>query len=237
MRYKKTVSGKFIKRPNRFIAEVEISGERVLSHVKNTGRLRELLKEGATVYLEDFEGRMGTRKMRYSLIGADKEMSGETRHVNCDSQAPNKVAGEAFSSGYLIPDGMDRLTLIRPETVYGDSRFDFYLEDISGNRAFVEVKGVTLEHDGHASFPDAPTERGTKHIRELIRACEEGYRAYILFVIQMKGISDLSPNDDHDPAFSEALREAAKKGVGVMAYDCIADVDSLDIDERVKVLL
>lgn len=283
--------GKFIRRPNRFIAEVEIDGGIETVHVKNTGRLGEILKEGVTVYMEDFEGRMGSRKMRYSLVAAEKEVAPEvaqkifaqdpataevapetaqkifaqdladkegvaipadnpipadtaevppapnTMTVNVDSQAPNKVVLEALREGRIRLEGLDELKLIRPETKYGDSRFDFYLEDVSGRRAFAEVKGVTLEFDGHASFPDAPTERGARHLRELMKAKAEGYLAYVIFVIQMKPMLDFSPNEEHDLVFSRALREADKSGVRIVAYDCKVTADSLVTDKQIKIVL
>lgn len=237
MRYENVVSGNFIKRPNRFVAEVMIDGEPVTVHVKNTGRCRELLRAGAVVYLEDFRGRMGSRKMRYSLIAVDKPSDNGIMTVNMDSQAPNKAVLEALRDERFRPEGMGRLKVIRPETVFGGSRFDFYLEDEEGRKAFMEVKGVTLEYGGHASFPDAPTERGTRHLRELILAREEGYEAYILFVIQMKPMKDICPNEEHDPEFAKALREAAAKGVRVMALDCKVTPGSMILDEPVKVIL
>ena len=237
MRYERIAEGKFIERPNRFVAKVEIDGKTETVHVKNTGRCRELLQTGATVYLEDFEGRMGSRKMRYSLVAVDKVTDRGVMTVNMDSQAPNKVAHEALKEGRIPLEGMGNLTLIRPETKYGDSRFDFYLEDDLGNRAFVEVKGVTLEYDGHASFPDAPTERGARHVRELASALKEGYKAYILFVIQMKPIHDIRPNEEHDPVFSEELRKAVSEGVRAVAVDCLVTPDSLRTDEEVKVII
>ncbi len=237
MRYERIAEGKFIERPNRFVAKVEIDGKTETVHVKNTGRCRELLQTGATVYLEDFQGRMGSRKMRYSLVAVDKVTDRGVMTVNMDSQAPNKVAHEALKEGRIPLEGMGNLTLIRPETKYGDSRFDFYLEDDLGNRAFVEVKGVTLEYDGHASFPDAPTERGARHVRELASALKEGYKAYILFVIQMKPIHDIRPNEEHDPVFSEELRKAVSEGVRAVAVDCLVTPDSLRTDEEVKVII
>jgi sugar fermentation stimulation protein A len=237
MRYERIAEGKFIERPNRFVAKVEIDGKTETVHVKNTGRCRELLQTGATVYLEDFQGRMGSRKMRYSLVAVDKVTDRGIMTVNMDSQAPNKVAHEALKEGRIPLEGMGNLTLIRPETKYGDSRFDFYLEDDLGNRAFVEVKGVTLEYDGHASFPDAPTERGARHVRELASALKEGYKAYILFVIQMKPIYDIRPNEEHDPVFSEELRKAVSEGVRAVAVDCLVTPDSLRTDEEVKVII
>lgn len=237
MRYERIAEGKFIERPNRFVAKVEIDGRSETVHVKNTGRCRELLQTGATVYLEDFQGRMGSRKMRYSLVAVDKVTDWGVMTVNMDSQAPNKVAHESLKEGRIPLEGMGNLTLIRPETKYGDSRFDFYLEDDLGNRAFVEVKGVTLEYDGHASFPDAPTERGARHVRELASALKEGYKAYILFVIQMKPVYDIRPNEEHDPVFSEELRKAVSEGVRAVAVDCLVTPDSLRTDEEVKVII
>ena len=184
MRYDKIISAKFISRPNRFIAIVNLNGEEVSVHVKNTGRCRELLVPDTTVYLEDFSYRMGKRKLFYDLVAVEKD----SLLINMDSQAPNKVAFEALKNGKIQLLGMSDLNIIRSETVYGDSRFDFYVEDVNGEKGFVEVKGVTLENDGAASFPDAPTERGIKHVYELIKAAENDYHAYILFVIQMQGI-------------------------------------------------
>lgn len=262
MEYKNIVTAKFISRPNRFVAYAELEnagkpgnltqagglGENappesecgavgnvaeVKVHVKNTGRCKELLLPGVRVYLEDFAGRMGTRTLRYSLIGVEKA----DLLINMDSQAPNKAAGEALCGGRIKLPGMDEISLVRREKTYGDSRIDFYLEDRSGRRAFLEVKGVTLEHCGIAAFPDAPTERGIKHIHELARAKAEGYEAFILFVIQMKGVRELRPNDATHRAFGDALREAAGSGVHVLAYDCIVSPDSMTIDEPVAVNL
>ena len=159
MKYENMVKGKFVARPNRFIAEIIIGEERVRAHVKNTGRCRELLVPGAEVYLEDFDGRMGTRKMRYSLIAVVK--AGNI--FNIDSQAPNKICEEGLLSGHIRIPGMDRITLVQREKTFGDSRLDFYVEDVCGRKGWIEVKGVTLEEDGVARFPDAPTERGLKH--------------------------------------------------------------------------
>lgn len=233
MEYLKIVKGKFIDRPNRFIAGVEIDGKKDRAHVKNTGRLRELLLPGAYVYLEDHEGRMGNRKMRYSLIGVEKDGV----LINIDSQAPNQVVKEALKEGYLKLPGMGRTGLIKGEKVYGDSRLDFYLEDEDEKKGFIEVKGVTLEEEGIARFPDAPTERGIKHVKELIRAAEEGYQAYILFVIQMKGISCFMPNDKTHPAFGEALKKAQEKGVRLLAYDCLVAENSLQLADSLPVRL
>ena len=237
MKYKKIVKGKFIERPNRFVAVVNVEGQTVKAHVKNTGRCKELLVEGAAVYLEDFEGRMGTRKMRYSLIGVEKCTDEGSIMINMDSQAPNKVVGEALAEGRLKLEGMEKLTCIKAEKTFGQSRFDFYVEDRQERTAFIEVKGVTLENDGIAAFPDAPTERGVKHIKELADALSAGHRAYIIFVIQMKGIKEFRPNDYTHPAFGEALRDAKSCGVGIYAYDCFVTTNSLKIDKPVKVNL
>ncbi len=223
MEYKNIVKGKFISRPNRFVAEVEINGEIFSAHVKNTGRCRELLIPGAVVYLEDFSGRMGSRRLRYSLICV---MKGNTL-VNMDSQAPNKVVREALQSGALRLPGMGALRTVKAEIPYGISRLDFYAEDKDGKRGLVEVKGVTLEKDGTAMFPDAPTERGVRHIEELCRAASEGYCAVIVFVIQMQGISLFTPNYKTHPAFGEALRKADSCGVHILCFDCLVTPGSI----------
>lgn len=233
MEYKKVQKGTFIERPNRFVAKVNIKGKEENVHVKNTGRCKELLVPGAEVYLEDFEGRMGTRKMRYSLIGVKKG----GLMINMDSQAPNQVAQEALAAGTLRLPGMGQLILIKGEQTYGDSRLDFYVEDDQGNSGFLEVKGVTLEEGGVTRFPDAPTQRGVKHIGELVKAQSQGYRAWVLFVIQMKGISSFEPNDDTHPEFGEALRQAAASGVGLLAYDCRVTEDSLALADPVDIRL
>lgn len=238
MKYAKIVKAKFIERENRFVARVGLpDGEITRAHVKNTGRCRELLLPGAEVYLEDHAGRMGSRKMRYSLVAVRKAAAGGRQIlINMDSQAPNKVVGEALADGRIrLPGFEERPTslLIKPETRFGDSRFDFYVEqpgpEGKNRRAFLEVKGVTLEDDGHARFPDAPTERGVKHINELVRAREEGYEACIIFVVQMEGIRDVSPNDETHPQFGEALAKAQKAGVKILAYDCFVAPDSLEV--------
>ena len=240
MKYEKIIMGQFISRPNRFIAEVKLNQSEEITrvHVKNTGRCRELLQPGSTVYLEDFTCRMGTRKMAYSLIGVEKMLpDGQTLMVNMDSQAPNKVTAEALASGKIILPGMGKLTVIRGEKTYGDSRFDFYVEDEDGRKGFIEVKGVTLEEDGLVKFPDAPTERGVKHLHELMKARAEGYMAYALFIVQMEGMHLFMPNDDTHPAFGDALREASAAGVDVLAYQCHVTEDTLEVTEPVAVQL
>lgn len=226
MKYSNIVKGKFLSRPNRFIAHVEICGREEVAHVKNTGRCRELLVPGAEVYLQHFDSEK--RKTAYDLIAVTK---GSTL-INMDSQAPNKAFYEWAAEGNFIgaPD------LIKPEYKWGNSRFDMYLEK-DGKRILVEIKGVTLERDGLALFPDAPTQRGVKHINELVAASEQGYETYICFVIQMKGIHGLSPNDAMHPEFGDALRRASSAGVGILAYDCRITPDSMEIADKIPVKL
>lgn len=233
MKYEKIVEGIFLERPNRFVAKCIIEGRETSVHVKNTGRCLELLQKGVKVYLEDFRGRMGKRKMEFSLIAVVKPPFDNL--VNMDSQAPNKVVDEGLKSGKLKLKGMDNLTLIKPETTYKDSRFDFYVEDKTGSKAFIEVKGVTLENDGIASFPDAPTARGKKHLSHLIMAREEGYLAYIIFVIQMKRIIYFSPNFRNDPQFTRELIRASENGVEIVAIDCKVGKSVLELDSFVEV--
>jgi sugar fermentation stimulation protein A len=233
MKYDNICKGNFIERPNRFIAVVEIEGEIVKAHVKNTGRCRELLVPGATVYLEDFDGRMGTRKMRYSLIGVEK---GDVL-INMDSQAPNKVCEEALLSGLIQLPGMGTLTDVKREKTYGGSRFDFRVEDADGQIGWLEVKGVTLEEEGIARFPDAPTARGVKHIEELIDAVQEGYKGYILFVIQMPAVKWFEPNDKTHKAFGDALRRAKKEGVHVLAATCSVNTNTLNLHGLIEIKL
>lgn len=233
MKYENIIKGNFIERPNRFIATVSVENQVEKAHVKNTGRCRELLVPGAQVYLEDFEGRMGKRKMRYSLIGVKKG----NLLVNLDSQAPNQVVKEALNSGKLRLPGMEKLTLVKGEHKYGASRLDFYVEDETGKQGFIEVKGCTLEQDGIARFPDAPTERGVRHIEELMGAAEDGYQVYVIFVIQMKGITSFEPNDATHKAFGDALRKAAASRVEVLAFDCIVTENTLELDREIPVRL
>ncbi len=227
MQYQIVRQGRFLSRPNRFIARVELDGAEETVHVKNTGRCRELLVPGATVYLA--EGENPNRKTRYDLIAVEKG----SLLVNLDSQATNKVFGEWAAAGQFCPG----LTLLRPETFWGNSRFDFYWEDSAGHKGFVEVKGVTLEDHGHARFPDAPTLRGVKHLEELVRCHEEGYGAAVCFVLQMGGMTDFAPNDLTHPAFGDALRRAAARGVEVLAMECAVTPDSLAIAAPVPVRL
>lgn len=231
MKYEKIVSGIFVSRPNRFIAHVLIDGTEEIVHVKNTGRCKELLVPGCKVYLEDFEGRMGSRKLRYSLIAVEKkrdEGKNESILINMDSQAPNKVVGE-----WLANQGYD---FIKPEFTFGKSRVDFYME--RGKEKFLlEVKGCTLEYNGHCFFPDAPTERGVKHLEELIKANEHGYHAAVLILIQMEESIDFAPNDETHKEFGDTLRIAASKGVEILCYNCKVTPDSLELKDKVKVVL
>lgn len=226
MKYENICKGYFIDRPNRFIAHVEIEGEVHTVHVKNTGRCAELLKPGTEVYLQDSKN--PARKTRYDLIGAKK---GE-RQVNMDSQVTNTVVKEWIEEGNLFDDA----TSVKSEYTYGNSRFDLYVE--AGNRrALIEVKGVTLEEQGVVRFPDAPSERAVKHMEELMQAVQEGYEAYVFFVVQMKDVLYFTPNMDTHAAFGEALIQASKKGVNVLAYDCDVTPDSIKIRKEVPVVL
>lgn len=224
MRYETVVQGRFLSRPNRFIAVVDVDGAETVCHVKNTGRCRELLVPGATVYLTP--GVTPGRRTPYDLIAVDK--SG--RLINMDAQAPNRAFAEFART--FDPSAQD----VRAEYRYGDSRLDFCLTGPQGLH-LVEVKGVTLESGGHARFPDAPTERGVRHLHELIRAVEEGHRATAFFVIQMAGVTDFSPNDETHPAFGEALRRARAAGVQIAAWRCRVTPDCMEIDRPVPVVL
>ena len=228
MRYEKIVRGVFVERPNRFIAKVIIEVKEETVHVKNTGRCRELLPAGATVYLADEEGK--ARKTRYDLVAALKE----NRIINMDSQAPNAVVKEALQQGLILRDVIS----VKPEFTYGDSRFDFFVQTANHPKgAFIEVKGVTLEHDNVVSFPDAPSERAIKHMEELIKAKKEGYDTYVLFVIQMEGVRFLVPNDVTHKAFGDALRKAKEAGVQILAYDTKVTEDSMVLNQAVDVKL
>lgn len=235
MRYSDIHAARFLDRPNRFIAHLELpDGEIITAHVKNTGRCRELLLPGATVYAQHHDN--SARKTAWSLIAVEKNAEGQKRLINMDSQAPNRAVEEALRSGLILP-GMDSpAVMVRREAAYGDSRLDFYLET-AGRKAFIEVKGVTLEECGAVLFPDAPTARGAKHLRELARACGEGCLAYALFVVQMADVRWFGPNTSTDPAFAAALREAWESGVRVLAYDCAVAPDAMTLRRPVEVRL
>lgn len=225
MNYSDVVPGRFLDRPNRFVAHVELMGKTETVHVKNTGRCRELLVPGARVYCQHLEH--PGRKTKYDLIAVEKN----GRLINMDSQAPNAAAGEWLRSG-----GLGEVQNLRAETVHADSRFDFSFT-LGGRQCFLEVKGVTLEQDGVCAFPDAPTLRGSKHLRGLADAAREGYGAYVLFVIQMENVRFLRPNDATDPDFAAALRQAAAAGVQVLARSCAVTPDSMTITGPVPVEL
>ena len=225
MKYERIETGFFLERPNRFIAYIEIAGQKETVHVKNTGRCAELLQPGATVYVQKADN--PERKTQWDLIGVKKGK----RMINMDSQIPNKVVEEWIRKGNLFPDA----ALIKPETTYKQSRFDLYLEE-GERKIFIEVKGVTLEQDGVVKFPDAPTERGVKHLNELCEAVKDGYEAYVFFVIQMKGVKYFTPNMKTHAAFGEALRNVQEQGVHILAYDCKVTKDSIEIGQEVPVI-
>lgn len=225
MEYTNIVFGRFINRPNRFISEVDIQGKLVIAHVKNTGRCKELLIPGSKVILEKVKS--PNRKTEYDLISVYK---GDVL-VNIDSQAPNKVVREYLLKGELIPG----ITLLKSEKTYGDSRLDFYVETQDGRRIFIEVKGVTLEHNKIALFPDAPTIRGVRHVRELIECVGEGYEGMIIFVIQMKNVHSFQPNGITHPEFEKVFWEASMHGVQIQAFDCLVNPDSISIDQVIPI--
>lgn len=226
MKYENISEGRFISRPNRFIAEVEMQDGRKTVHVKNTGRCRELLVPGAAVYLENSAA--PGRKTGYDLVAVQKD----GKIVNMDSLAPNRTVHEWIASGKYFKD----VTLIKPESFYKDSRFDFYVE--AGTRKiYIEVKGVTLEKDRTALFPDAPSERALKHVEELIEAVGKGFEGYVIFVIQMKGPERFMPNREAQPEFADALQRAKEAGVHILAYDCSVSADEIELCEPVEVEL
>ena len=223
MHYPNMFPGVFLARPNRFIAHVEIGGNIETVHVKNTGRCKELLTPGAKVWCQKSDN--PNRKTKYDLITVKKG----DRLINMDSQAPNTAAGEWLKEG-----GLGKIENLKAESFHRDSRFDFSFT-LEGKPCFLEVKGVTLENDGVCAFPDAPTERGVKHLKGLTAAAREGYGAFVLFVVQMADAKYLHPNDATDPAFGTALREAAENGVVVMAVDCAVTEDTMVIRQRIPV--
>lgn len=227
MRYERIRTGRFLLRRNRFVAEVEIDGEVVDCHVKNTGRCRELFLSGVKVVLQESDN--PNRKTRYDLVAVYK--NGQL--INVDSQVTNTVVEEwVKESGYF-----QNLKLVKREVTYGKSRFDLYVEYGEDKRAFIEVKGVTLEENGVARFPDAPTLRGVKHVEELITCMQDGYEAYLFFVVQMKCIKHVEPNWKTHPEFGHALQKAADAGVHLLAYDCLMTEDSIRADRPLPVVL
>lgn len=231
MKYENIVTGIFLERPNRFIAMAEVDGKTEKCHVKNTGRCKEILVPGAELYLQDhwIDGKADSkRKTRYDVIAVKKG----NQIVNMDSQVPNKAVAQWLAEGNLF----SRNAVIRPEQKYGNSRFDLYIED-GDRRAFMEIKGVTLEADGIARFPDAPTQRGVKHVQELCQCRKDGYEAYIFFLIQMKGVHRLEPNWRTHEAFGKALMEAQDCGVQILACDSVVTEDSIVVGDPVEVSL
>ncbi|MBE6769186.1 MAG: DNA/RNA nuclease SfsA [Ruminococcaceae bacterium] len=224
MRYENIVKGIFLSRPNRFIAEVLIDGIKQTVHVKNTGRCKELLIKGNEVWLQKSHNPL--RKTAYDLIAVKK---GDML-INMDSQIPNAVAAEWLKKGQLF----SKEAVIKREVTFGNSRFDLFIED-KNRKAFIEVKGVTLENDGIASFPDAPTLRGVKHINELIKCAQNGFEAYIIFIIQMKGVRLFTPNYETHAEFGEALKKAQENGVNIIALDCKVDENSIEADNFINV--
>lgn len=226
MQYEKIIEAVFIDRPNRFIAHVEVDGKVETVHVKNTGRCKELLLPGCTVILEDFRGRQGfeNRKTKFDLIAVYKETENGTLLINMDSQAPNKVVAEWLAE--------QKYDYIKPEFCFGKSRVDFYMEKESAagvQKFLMEVKGCTLEKDGTGYFPDAPTERGVKHLHELAVASEQGYSCYLAFVIQIPGVKIVLPNVETHPEFGVALEAAQKAGVEILYLQCDVRENSLKI--------
>lgn len=226
MIYHNIVSGKFIDRPNRFIANIEVDGEIKVCHVKNTGRCKELLVPGVDVLLEYFQETK--RKTSYDLISVYKGK----RLINMDSQAPNKIVKEFLEIGSLIPN----IKYIKPECKHLSSRFDFYVE-ADERKIFIEVKGVTLEDNGIVKFPDAPTSRGVRHINELIECVDEGFEAYVIFVVQMRDVKYFSPNNDTHHEFGKTLIKAKEKGVKILAYECEVGGEFITLSREVPVIL
>lgn len=231
MKYNNIVKAEFIERPNRFIAYCKVHGNIEKVHVKNTGRCKELLIPNCTVYLEESDN--PNRKTKYSLIAVQKG----DRLINMDSQVPNKVVYEALvNKSIILPNLDEEIKLIKPEKTYGNSRFDIYLET-ENKKVFIEIKGATLEEENIVMFPDAKTERGVKHINELIKASKEGYKCYVIFVVQMHNVLYFTPNKEMHIELADALNEASTNGVDVLAYDCIVNPNSIIINNDVKVIL
>ena len=222
MKYSNIYKGIFIERPNRFIAICEIDGKKETCHVKNTGRCRELLVKGATVYLE--KSFNSNRKTQYDLVSVQKN----DRLINMDSQIPNYVVAESLDKIF------NGITYVKQEYKYGNSRFDIYVETKS-DKIFVEVKGVTLEDNGVVRFPDAPTERGIKHLKELQKAVEEGYRACVVFLVQMQDVKYFEPNYETHPEFASELKKAHENGVEIFVYDSVVTPDEIIMNKKVEI--
>lgn len=225
MKYENIIPATFLSRPNRFIAHIKVNHKEEICHVKNTGRCQELLLPGTEIYVQTNNN--PTRKTKFDLITVKK---GE-RLINMDSQVPNKIVGEWLAAGNL-----PGVTFVKPECKYANSRFDFYLE-FGEQKAFMEVKGVTLEENGIVRFPDAPTERGLKHLHELCACTKENYKAFVFFVIQMQGVKYFEPNWATHAAFGQALKDAQVAGVKILAYDCLIKPDFLEINKPIPIHL
>lgn len=231
MIYNNIIEAKFIERPNRFIAHCEVNGKEEVVHVKNTGKCRELLIPNTTVFLEEHDN--PKRKTKYSLISVQKG----DKLINMDSQVPNKVVYEGILSNTIKLPGLDEeIKYIRCEKTYKSSRFDIYIET-ENKKVFVEVKGVTLEENDVVMFPDAKTERGVKHVLELIEASKEGYLTYIVLVVQMSNVKYFTPNIAMHKEFGDALKEAKKEGVNLLAYECMVTKSSIEATKEVPIIL
>lgn len=230
MKYGKRIfESVFIERPNRFNARVLLNNEEITVHVANTGRCREILTEGCKVYLR--EELNPTRKTKYDLVAA---LKGE-KLISIDSQIPNKVVDEALKMGKI--EKLKKYNTILREKTFGKSRFDFKLSTENDEIYYLEVKGVTLEDNRYSMFPDAPTERGTKHLMELIEAKKQGYGAGVMLLIQLEDVDKFSPNDERDPEFGAALRLAKASGVDIFAYNCIVEEDGITINLPIEIIL
>ena len=229
MKYNKIIEGIFLERPNRFIAKVMINGKEETVHVKNTGRCKELLVPGAKIILEDCSHNKN-RKTKYSLIAVWKK----DMLVNMDSQVPNKVVFDAILQNKI--KGLENLDYLKREVTFANSRFDMYFEE-GDEKGFIEVKGVTLENNTISMFPDAPTDRGTKHVLEMIQAVKEGYKGIIFFLVQMKGPEEFRLNWEMDENFSKAIKLASENGVEIIVYDSIITKNSIYIDQPVEISL
>lgn len=225
MKYKKIIKGTFLERPNRFIAKVSIENKIHIAHVKNTGRCKELLVSGATIYLEDFRDDMRNRKTEFSIVSVEKTIGDTFELINIDSQAPNKIVEESLLEGKILSG----LTKVVREQTFGNSRLDFYYEKAGGIKGYIEVKGVTLEENGIVMFPDAKTERGVKHVRELIKAKEIGFESNLIFIVQMKNSKLFMPNYEAHMEFATILSDAIKKGVSVTVYNCSVTPNSITL--------
>ncbi len=226
MYYPNVKEGIFVERVNRFIANVYINDKLETCHVKNTGRCKEILVNDSKVLVQEFDS--NSRKTKFDLISVYKGR----KLINIDSQIPNKMFGEFLNSSCLFKD----INYFKSEVTFGNSRFDFYIE-YQNKKAFIEVKGVTLERDGVVLFPDAPTSRGVKHLKELIRAKREGYEAYVIFIVQMEDVKYFTPNYEMHKEFGEALSFCKDEGVGVLAFDSVVSKNEIYIKGKVDVVI